>query len=175
MKAIVVMFIFCLVCESVIAGHQNAKASSEVRVQKNKPTVYIEFERSGNRKALYEGQSNKGIWLRLHNNTKWSIVLDMHGVPSDDYGDAALIYDVLFDRQVIIPDSCHICSFNSLESGHSLLFSLPAEYLSTGRAVRIKFSYGWEDANGTADGREPEHHVYFYSSQLPKSSQPSKK
>jgi len=167
MKAIVVMFTFCLVCESVLAGYQNAKIPSGVRVQKNKPTVYIEFERFGDRKPLYERQSNKGIWLRLHNNTKWPLVLNMRGVPSDYYGDAALIYDVLFERQVIIPDSCHVCSFNSLESGHSLLFSLPAEYLSTGRALRIRFSYGWEEQNGGVTGQEPEHYVYFYSSKLP--------
>jgi hypothetical protein len=170
-----VFVIFCLACGPIIAGHQNARIPSAVRLQKNKPTVYIEFERSGNRAPLFASESNKGIWLRLHNNTKWSIVLDMNGVPSEDYGDAALIYDVLSDRQVIIPDSCHVCSFNSLGSGHSLLFSIPAEHLSTGRALRIKFSYCWEDSNGVAAGREPEHYVFFYASNLPKSSQQSKK
>jgi hypothetical protein len=159
----------------VLGGHQKAKVPFNVHHRRDKPTVYIEFERAGNREPLLARESNSGIWLRLHNNTKWSIVLDMHGVPSDDYGDASLIYDVLSDRQVIIEDSCHACSFNSLGPGRSLLFSVPAEHLSAGRALRIKFSYSWEDSQKVTAGSEPEHYVYFYASQLPKSPQQSKK
>jgi hypothetical protein len=150
-----------------LGEHQKANVPWNARIREDKPTVYIEFDHSGNREPLFASESNKGIWLRLHNNTKWPIVLDMHGVPSAVYGDASLIYDVLANRQVIIEGSCHACSFNSLGSGRSLLFSIPTEYLSKGHALRIKFSYGWEGSNKVAGGLEPEHYVYFYSSQLP--------
>ncbi|MFN2533338.1 MAG: hypothetical protein ABR555_18805 [Pyrinomonadaceae bacterium] len=39
----------------------------------DKPGVYLSFERDGERKSLYAGESNQGIWLRMHNNTKWAI------------------------------------------------------------------------------------------------------
>jgi hypothetical protein len=40
---------------------------------KDKPTVYLSFERVGERKPIHPSESNQGIWLRLHNNTKWAI------------------------------------------------------------------------------------------------------
>lgn len=175
MKRVVVVFLSCLFWQLGLGAHLDAKAPGDVGLRKDKPTVYMEFVREGHREPLANGESDKGIWLRLHNNTKWSIGLNMHGVPSDDYGDASLIYDVLSEGQASIEGSCHVCSFNSLGSGRSLLFSVPAEHLSKGGALRIKFSYSWEDPNKVAAGREPEHYVYFYSAQLPKSPQQSSK
>jgi len=146
----------------------DGKTPSQARLQKNKPTVYIEFERTGNRPPLFASETGRGIWLRLYNNTKWSIVLDMHGVPSKTYGDASLIYDVLDSHQVINKGSCHACSFNSLGPGRSLLFSVPIEHLANGQAIRVRFKYSWESSENVAADHEPEHYVYFYSSRLPK-------
>jgi hypothetical protein len=42
-------------------------------LSKDKPGVYLSFERAGERKSLYAGETSQGIWLRLHNNTKWAI------------------------------------------------------------------------------------------------------
>ena len=172
---LVVVVLLCLVCQEGFSTHRNAKGQLNIRLQKDKPTVYMEFVREGHRPALANGESDKGIWLRLHNNTKWSIVMNMHGVPSQDYGDATLIYDVLSEGETIIEGSCHVCSVNSLGSGRSLLFSVPAEHLSRAGAIRVKFSYAWEDSNKVTAGQEPEHYVNFYSTQLPKTKPSSKK
>ena len=165
MKLAVVVFLLCLVCEQVFAGPQEATA---VRLLQEKPSVYMEFVRDGHRDPLYNGESDSGVWLRLHNNTKWSIVLQMNGYPSEDYGDAAVIYDVLSEGQTKIDGRCHVCSVNPLGSGRSLVFSVPAEHLSKRGGVRVKFSYDWEDSHKVTAGLEPEHWVYFYTSQLPK-------
>jgi hypothetical protein len=45
----------------------------DVLISKEKPSVYTTFERAGQRERLYAAESDQGIWLRLHNNTKWSI------------------------------------------------------------------------------------------------------
>lgn len=133
-----------------------------------KSSAYIEFERIGYREPLYARESEQGIWLRLYNNTSQPIVFNIHGVPSEDYGDAALIYDVLSDGRVVEPDSCHACSFKSLGLGGSLLFSVPAEHLSEGRSLRIKFKYG-DVVRGEGDrGTGPDHYVYYEAAQLPK-------
>jgi hypothetical protein len=45
----------------------------EVLISKASPTVYVTFERAGPRKGVYAEESEQGIWLRVHNNTKWAI------------------------------------------------------------------------------------------------------
>jgi hypothetical protein len=152
---------------------QNQKSHrmpEEVRIKKASPTVYITFGHIGRREPLRAGESDQGVWLRLHNNTRWPIVLEMNGVPSA-YGDAGLFYDVLSDRKVIREGRCHVCSSNRLSPGRSLVFSLPREDLAKGGAIRVSFSYGWEDPDEVFAGREPEHYVYFHASKIPQTPQ----
>jgi hypothetical protein len=101
-------------------------------------------------------------------------MLDMQ-LPLKEYGDVKLFYDVLSGRQLIIHGECHACAHNALGPGRSLVFSIPSEDLAEERSIRVSFSYSWEDWNDVTAGREAEHYVYFYSSQLPKSSQQGKK
>lgn len=152
---------------SALSQQAGSSVSQEVRIAKEKPNVFLDFERVGEREPLKASESSKGIWLRFHNNTRWPIMVFSRSAPSKDYGDALLFYDVLSEGKVIIEDRCHVCSFMKIESGRSLLFSLPSENLSKGQAIRVMFSYGWEEQNDVLSGREPEHFVYFHSSQLP--------
>lgn len=167
-----------ILCSLVVGNHAQLRKlnrnQTEFRVRKEMPTVYITFERAGKRKPLDAGESDEGIWLRLHNNTRWPIVLQMNGVPPE-YGDAGLFYDVLSERKVILEGRCHVCSSNKLSPGRSLLFSLSREDLGPKGAIRISFSYSWEDPDDVFAGREPEHYVYFYTSKLPQTSQLRKK
>lgn len=82
-----------------------------------------------------------------------------------------LYYDVLSGRELVIHLECHVCSHNPLAAGKSFVFSIPREELSTGRALRVPFSYIWEDWNDVSGGREAVHYVLFDASNLPKSSQ----
>lgn len=138
------------------------KRSVDPRISKAHPSVYITFERQGKIASLSgTGEKEEMIWLRLRNNTRWSIVLDMNGLPSKAYGDARLFHDVLSEGKLIAEDRCHVCSFNELPSGRSLVFIVPREDLAESRAIRVRFRYAWE-----ADSGEVEHFVYFYSSKL---------
>jgi len=38
-----------------------------------RPSLYISFERAGERKPVYAQESNQGVWLRLHNDTRWGV------------------------------------------------------------------------------------------------------
>lgn len=142
-------------------------ASTDMRNVKDKPTVYISFERTGKREPLLNGEGDEGIWLRLHNNTRWSIKLDMNDVPSEEYGDADLFYEVVADEKVVVDMRCHVCSSDRVPPGESLLFSVPQEHLAKGRAIRIRFTYEWEEDENRSTSGEPQHHVSFYSSKLP--------
>ena len=163
---------------SVVIGIQaqnRVGAQGNVRIMKDKPGVYVDFERVGQLKLPDPGDEKDRVWLRLHNNTRWPLMLDMSAVPSAAYGDAELFYDVLTDGEMISRGRCHVCTHNALGPGKSLVFSIPRGDLTEGRAIRVSFSYGWEDWNDVSGGREAVHYVYFYASQLPKSSQQSKK
>jgi len=52
---------------------QLAVNNEKVSLEKDRPTVYLIFEREGKREPVHASESNQGIWLRLHNNTKWAI------------------------------------------------------------------------------------------------------
>lgn len=168
MKQPLLMFLvlWSLVTPLFIQQRSAPEVQSGLRIKKGMPTIYITFERIGARKPLEQGESNEGVWLRLHNNTRWPLTLAMNGVPKE-YGDAALFYDVLSEGKVIVERKCHACSSNQLSPGNSLLFSVPREVLAKEGAIRVKFSYGWERTDDVFAGREPQHFVYFYSSKLP--------
>jgi hypothetical protein len=156
------------------SSQKEASAFQEVRIDKERPSVFLTFDRAGQREPLKASESPKAVWLRLHNNTRWPIMVFSRSAPSDKYGDALLFFDVVLEGKVIIEDKCHTCSFSNIEPGRSLLFSLPSDSLSKDQGIRVLFNYGWEKQNDVLSGREPEHYAYFYSSQLPKSSEQGK-
>ena len=132
------------------------------------PSVYIDFERAGILRSPGERVGEERVWLRLHNNTRWPIMIDMGDVPSKEYGEAEIFYDLLSGGQLIFPGQCiDVCTLNKVGTGKSLEFSLPREDLADGRTIRISFSYSRENQNDVSGGREVEHYVYFRSSQLP--------
>ena len=155
-----------LCCFSGLVYAQKRRPLENARITRNSPTVYITFIRMAKREPLRAGESDQGVWLKLHNNTRWPITLEMNGVPTE-HGDAGLFYDVLLEKKVILERQCHVCSLNNLNPGRSLLFSLPREYLTKGQVIRVKFSYGWEGSDAIFADREPDHYVYFHASKLP--------
>ena len=162
-----ISFVLCSATASPYAHQKRVpKPVTDLRLNKNMPTVYITFERAGKRRPLEEGEGEEGVWLRIHNNMRWPLRLDMNGVPKE-YGDAALLYDVLAEGKAMNERQCHVCSSNELHAGRTLLFSLPREDLVKGGGIRIRFSYGWEHAEDVFADREPQHFVYFYSANLP--------
>ena len=157
MRTLTLCIVLCVVPTSFAQ-----KRVPNVRLSKAHPSVYITLDHQGKIASMSNGEIEDTVWLRLRNNTRWPIILDMNGVPSKAYGDAALFWDVLCEGREPAIVRCHACSFNPLHPGHYILFTVPRADLAKGCAIRVKFSYGWEDSSG-----EPEHFVYFYSSDLP--------
>lgn len=150
------------------------KQSSEVRLFKDKPGVYISYERSGKREPLHANESDEGIWLRLHNNTKWKIKFPVSGAP-ETHGEVGMFYTLevvsdLPDEVTDIPkgnELGHVYSPFEVRSGGSVLFSIPREHLPKGIVLRVRFNYEWEDSDDVFGGREVEHTVSYYASKLP--------
>lgn len=176
-----------------VRAQRNApnKASNAVRLTKGKPSVYITFERRGKRAPLESGESNEGVWLRLHNNTRWEISFCAFGVP-EVYGEAGVYYEVEkipfqesggsyaqtmqgdtpARRENIEPPigyrKGHVCHVYKLPPGKSIVFSVPREHLAENLAIKVAFNYGWEESEDIISGLEPQHSVYFYATSLPR-------
>ena len=159
-----------LLLVSLVAVTPAQRRRSEARLNKSLPSVYISFVRFGKAGPVKEGESGGRIWLRLHNNTRWSIELKAYGLP-DEYGDAGMYYD-LMSKDEMLPESerFHGGSVIPLASGKSLLFSVPREHLSNDRELRIHFSFDWQDRDDISSGREIDNIVSFFASRLPKAA-----
>ncbi|MEJ7623779.1 MAG: hypothetical protein WKF34_07280 [Pyrinomonadaceae bacterium] len=175
-KSIVFLVIFISIAFSMTAKAQtNEVTSKDVRLVKDLPNVYVSFEREGNRKPLKTRESNKGVWLRFHNNSKWRVGVCMWDVPKE-YGDKDITYEVERYKNVggsvetpIANDPEGSCPREYIESGKSVLFSVPREHLAKGLAIKVQFRYEWEDdPDGFANPLEPTHYAYFYSSDISK-------
>jgi hypothetical protein len=166
--------LFSLVCV-LNAQQRRLGAQGEVRINRNMPSVYLTFERAGQVKVTEPSEERARVWLRFRNNTRWTIMLNMSGVPSEEYGDAGVFFDVISDGNLVSREECHVCTLNGVGPGKSLVFSVSRGDLSEGRSIRVRFSYSWENQDDVFAGREAEHYVYFYASQLPKTSQEGKK
>jgi len=166
----IIVILFSVVSSGAQQGTSRARQWN-MHLRIGMPGVYITLERVGQLKSPDPGDDKERVWLRLHNNTRSPIRLDMGGVPSSEYGDAALFFDEFLGEELTFRHRCHSCTSNMLAPGKSVIFSVPRADLGETRAIRIRFSYGWEDWGDVIAGREPEHYVYFHSSRLPKGLQ----
>jgi hypothetical protein len=144
-----------LFCEKGVAQ----RPTHSYKLVPSKASVYIDFVKVGQ-----GADKDERLWLKIHNNQHWGIRLEMSGTAPGE-GEANLFYDVL-DRYEHISDSisCHVCSTNILSPGKSLTFSIPKDHLVSVYAIRIRYSFAWED---DLNLDEPQDYSYFLSSDLP--------
>jgi hypothetical protein len=172
MKTIILAIIFVLNLVPVLAQKMETN-SSDVRIVKDRPSVYISFERQGILKPLHTGESNRRVWLRFHNNSKWQVGFCVWNVPKE-YGDKDVTYEAeRYENKSkpapITTDPEGSCPRVFIESNKSVLFSVPREHLSEGLAIKVQYHYEWEiEPDGFMSESEAKHFAYFYSSDIPK-------
>ncbi|MBK9214291.1 MAG: hypothetical protein IPM59_01615 [Chloracidobacterium sp.] len=150
-----------------------AQKNADLRVQavhpvvdRRKPSVY--FEVVNNRRLEVIDPEDGLVWLRLRNNSRWGIRVQMSGGRSKSLGDVRLYYDILNAEEAIVEKKrCHVCSSNIVKPGKGVLFAVPSDILPTGFSLRVKFSFDWEDDFRIAPASEPVHYVFFSSYDLP--------
>jgi hypothetical protein len=182
MKNLAVIII--LVCTfSVFSQTKETELKAEGQVRYDKPTVYLE----------YVCQKNQSIWLRLFNNTVWTITvgsdelyyktektvklsngLEFYAMPNNK--DVSLRYNVerfaLPAKKVKVPIIEHSDSFytNWIASNDSVLFSIPLKYLKEDLQISVKFNYEWEVSKKGTIVSGPEHRVLFRGIDTPDKS-----
>ena len=167
--AIIVSAVFSILVEA----QTRERTSKDVRLVKDRPNVYVSFEREESWKALKKWESNRRVFLRFHNISIWHVGACMWDV-SKEYGDKDLTYDIERFKKTggetpISTDPEGSCPRVFIEPGKSILFSVPREHLAEGLAIKVQFRYEWEsDPDGFASELEPKHYAYFYSSDIPK-------
>lgn len=173
LKRLLTSFGLCFLLAAAAQGIGRQEPTAKVRHHKARPAVYMTYERSGRRIPLSNGESEKGIWLRLHNNSRWKLVFRVGGVPNRSYGDAVLFYEIeRTEGSGFIPVgySSHVASVIKLKAGDSIVFSLPEEHLEKGLTLSVRYNYEWElPRDASLSGNPPYHSVTFASSDLPMS------
>ena len=196
------------------AAPKPCTAGLNVPLSSGKPTVFLTYDHMGDLKTpkarLLQGaapgaaseadkiQSRRGakfLWLRIHNNSPWTI-----GFPTESlYIGAAITAWHLCDgigvlglRDGLEVNACYLVDTTErngdmpprvqgridvmatswLPPGRSAVFQVPLEYVSEKLSVYLPFNYEWETENGYVRGGEPEHRAYFYARMLPASSRP---
>lgn len=171
-----IMLFFSLYCLAQSSNEAINKDGS-VRLDLTKPSAYITFEKFGERKPQSQGESNQGVWLRFHNNTKWNLNVNTLGC-TKEYGDCIVFHKVqrLPNYEDKIKNSdvptgyrmAHMASVWTIESGKSLLFSVPKEHLAKGLFILVDFNYDWEQSGNTGGGDLTiVHKASFFSWKLP--------
>jgi len=185
------VLIAAVICSSLLntatAQRRSGSRIADVRISKNHPTVYVTFERAGKRESRRHGESSEGVWLRLHNNTRWRIDLQAYGLSNifieGNEKEVGFYYEVAAipkpsSRFREIPPSpvaeeqeCKlpVVGYGDLRSGielapgESILFSVPREHLCKNLYVKLDFRYAWQPQWGD----EPLHSVRFYGLDVP--------
>ncbi|MEP7076425.1 MAG: hypothetical protein ABI878_11500 [Acidobacteriota bacterium] len=146
-----------------------AQEASRGAIDRSKPTIYIESIGKSNARTDLKSSEESYYWLRLHNNSRWGIRLDMSGGYDEKLGDVGLYYDVVDKNENVTSRfQCHVCSTNILKSGKAVIFGIPRDQLANGFSIRVNFSFDWESDTKVASGLEPEHYVFFRSEDLPR-------
>jgi hypothetical protein len=201
--------IFCFCGFGLELSGQTAKQCikrADILVEPDKPTVYITYERAGqfskapgrlaatdpSDEEKLKGESIKGVWLRLHNNTRWAISfptesLYLGGTKTVPLrlcnGSGALALrdgievnaryeiDILPGHENVtrprVANRIDVFSDSWLGPSCSIVFVVPREYLKEPLAICLPFHYEWEMEKEQLRSGEPEHRIYFHSWNLP--------
>jgi len=153
--------------------------------------VYIELHHVGKAAPLFDGEAEQRVWLRLVNNSRWSVELCSFTV-GKDYGESGVVHAV---KQYLeggkagelrhgkeMPGSAgavrqgqripsgystwDTCNVFILASGKSLVFSVPLTHLTKDYYIQVEYWPEWENRDNVL-GDFPRYFVTFGGRQLP--------
>lgn len=209
MKWLIVVIYLLGVANVFAQATSSCGSSNDVRIVKDKPTVYATFERFGkaldpNLQKMMQGDQRKKIpekgndvWLRIHNNTCWSIDFYQYGLYLPKPRTGETFKDVLLKRAGILEDGVETALYYSIMKGNTrlgytgidsvdtvvlspgltVLFSVDRKHLASKQSVRVAFNYSWEFQHGDEKrgyiNNEPEHYVEFSDYDLKSNQSPN--
>ena len=76
------------------AAQPSKKLTRPIVLSPAKPTVHITFVKFGKREPRHSSESSEGVWLRVHNNTKWPLTFFGFGKFVNEREDEIVFYGV---------------------------------------------------------------------------------
>lgn len=92
-KYILSIVMLAVVCIALATRPRDKRESSSPLIRRDRPSIYIEFYKSGSAPPMFEGESRSRIWLRLTNNAHWSIAFCSFRV-HQEYGEIGVVHEV---------------------------------------------------------------------------------
>ena len=126
-------------------------SSRQFVIDESKPYVYLKFDHFGDREPANNGESSKGLWLRLVNNCSLPIKISVFHVGMHNQG-FALNFDVVprmgrIDSEVEehqkMPRGYSVDSgtLTVIPPNGDLLFSVPAESVTNRWYIEVRFNF----------------------------------
>ena len=81
----------------------DSQTPPKLAIDATRPIVYIEFDHAGPRAPVLGGEPNRGLWLRLVNNSVLAINVRANGTSTDP--EMTILPDVITPRMVPIPEN----------------------------------------------------------------------
>lgn len=152
----------------VVIGAGQTKYGTDVKLDRTKPSAFITFERFGT--AVASIQPEAIILLRFRNNSVWNLNVDTVGCKSI-MDECELFYSVHKKDGEQAPRSeqpyCHVCTVRSIAPHESVLFSIPAKFLTKELFITVEFNYEWESSSGGSGRLDNLHRAAFFGDDIP--------
>lgn len=95
-RTVLISAVLILSCAPTVIPQQRKSraANRTARIVKQKPTVHISFVRFAKREPRHNDESDEGVWLRVHNNTRWPLTFYGMDWFIDEYHEMRVFYGV---------------------------------------------------------------------------------
>jgi hypothetical protein len=139
----------------------------------SRPYVFVQFDHSGPRQPSTLGESHRGIWLKLVNNSTIPIAVRTFDLGTGDKA-AGIMFEVARVSRRIrhghkLSTQPHgynfdVATHEVIEPGKSMIFSVPAECISEDWYIRVPFEF---ELPPVKEGYQPTAYADFSASNLP--------
>lgn len=145
------VFVVGLSLISAAAAQTPAQGTVKLALDSTKPIVYIAFDHAARRGPVEAGEPDRGLWLRLVNNSVLAVEVRANGTATDP--EMTILPDILVPRpthflgsppvQERMPRgySSNLGSLITIDSGKSLIFSVPVNHVSRMWSLQIPFHF----------------------------------
>ena len=141
-----------LICSLSLCCCAQSGATPKLVLNETKPIVYIELDHIGPRPPVEDGEPDRGLWLRLVNNSVVPIEVQPTGTSTDP--ELTLLPDEIVGRWTRIEESDarepkmpmgyttgHIVSTELIEPGKEFRFSVPVSHVGRSWYLQVPFRF----------------------------------
>ncbi len=116
-----------------------------------RPYVYVEFDHAGRREPVEDGEPTEGLWLRLVNNSNFTI--NVETMDTATRSKLVLVPDTIttipqkIPRSRLVPKrmpvgyASRLGTVQAIASGKDLVFSVPSNHVSQFWSLQVPFEF----------------------------------